>query len=226
MGERCPAWCLLIPSSSSWGINSQCQLDAALAFQDLWNTNTVLFASWPLTQNICSSVNGKERLQFSNIIYPCFILSGKGGHTLMSPWHSMAVVVTFENSWLLSSALDPASCLARWSLHGWGTSAGENFGQNFWGEKKKGSSSALEPWVPVPDDPAESAVSTFVPCHRRAAGDAALASIKEQKAFQCSCHEPWAMSIRFSVLKESSGKAKDFDPAPFRKKTLENCWLL
>lgn len=84
-----------------------------------------------------------------------------------------------------------------------------------WGKKiKMGPSSALESWVSVADDPDESAVSTFVPCHGRAAGDAVLASIKEQKAFQCSCHEPWAMSIWFNFLKESSGKAKDFDPAP------------
>lgn len=75
-------------------------------------------------------------------------------------------------------------------------------------------SSVLEFSVSVPDDPIESAVSTFVPCHRRAAGDAVLASIKEQKALQCSHHEPWAMSICFNFLNESSGKAKDFDPAP------------
>lgn len=81
-----------------------------------------------------------------------------------------------------------------------------------------GPSSALESWVSVSDDPDESAVSTFVPCHGRAAGDAALASIKEQKAFQCSCHKPWAMSIWFNFLKESSGKAKDFDPAPSWKR--------
>lgn len=221
---------LLIPPFSSWGTNFQRQLDTAWGFQDLWNANTALFASWPFTQNICSSINEKKTLwQFNNFFYLCFSLSGKWGHTLMSPWHSMAVVVMFENFWLVSSGSwchCPLSCILSGKVKpAW---LGDIYRWKFWSNwgKKMGPASALESWVSVPDDPVELAVSTFVLCHRKAACDAALASIKEQKAFQCSHHELWAMSIWFNYLKETSDKAKDFDPAPSWKNTLENCWLL
>lgn len=225
--ERCPAeklqvWGTTAPDTPLFllGSNSHRQLGTTLVFQDLWNANMALFASWPFTQNICSSINKKKTLHLSNFFYPWFILSGKWGHISMSPWHSMAVVVMFGNFWLVSSGswcYCPLSCFLSGKVNpawDWETYTGENFGQSEAGEKW----GLLQHWNPEFQP-------SWVGSHRRAAGDAALISRREQKAFLHSDHEPWVMTTWFNFLKESSGKAKDFDPTPSWKNTLENCWL-
>lgn len=235
MGEKCPAEKLLIcgtttPDTSLFLLGDQlpeatghsiglsglmkCKYNF-ICFLTL-HSKHLQFYKWKHCDSATSSASASF-CQESEVTlwYHCDTAWLLGWCLRISGWPPQAVDVT---------ALYLASCVARWSLHAWETSTGENFGQTE--EKNMGPSSALESWVSVPDDPVELAVSAFVLCHRKAAGDAALASIKEQKAFQCSHHEPWAMSIWFNYLKEISGKAKDFDPTPSWKNTLENCWQL
>lgn len=108
MGERWPTeklqeWGTLTPNTAAFPLPPQGQTPRGNWTQH-WPLRTfemqiVLFTSLPLAQNICSSINEKQPLLFSNFC-PCFILPGDGGHAFMSPWHSMGVVVTFENFWL------------------------------------------------------------------------------------------------------------------------------
>lgn len=154
--ERCPAEKLQVWGNSApdtplflLGSNSHRQLGTALVFQDLWNANMVLFASWPFTQNICSSINKKKTLHLSNFFYPWFILSGKWGHISMSPWHSMAVVVMFGNFWLVSSGSwchCPLSCI--WSGKVNPAWLGNIYRWKFWPNWGGGKWGLLQHWNP------------------------------------------------------------------------------
>lgn len=154
--ERCPpeklqVWGTTAPDTSLLlllGPNSQGQLGTTLVFQDLWNANMVLFASWPFTQNICSSITKRKHSNSATSSTPASFC--QESEATFRCHH--------ETAWLLwwclgisgwcpqaadATALYAASCLAQWTLHGWETSTGENFGQTE-GGKKMGTSSALE----------------------------------------------------------------------------------
>lgn len=91
-------------------------------------------------------------------------------------------------SCILSGKVKPAwlGDIYRWNL--W-----SNWGKK-WGFFSTGILSFCPRW------PSWAGSLNFVLCHRRAADDATLASIKEQKAFQCSRHVPQAMSTWFNFF--------------------------